>query len=920
MRKIALGIVAFLLSQNLQAQLRFAFDQQINTKVYHGSDTLINPWAGGLNYPVFNNFDLNFDGLDDLLVFDRSGKRLIPLVQEIINGDTVLRYHPEYIDKFPIPRGEGAFILMRDFNCDGKDDLFYSDGLFLLVYENTSSGGQISFTPANNGNHIDTRYGASGISKLYIPRSDLPDINDVDGDGDLDILTFGNGGVNVEFHENTSSDNCGLVFELTGNCWGLFEEGGLYRSVELQKCMTGNKRKNGKVLHAGSAMLTWDMNNDAISDLLLTNVSYNNLSRLINGGTLDSSVMISQDTLYPQAKPVDLFVFPAPYRVDTDLDGNDDLVLSSFSSASSGSPDMSSNHRGIWHYKNVGTNGQPNFVFNRDNYLQGKMIDPGAASIPRFADLNGDGLTDLVLSIANRFQQPGISSSQLYYYENTGTAQKAEFTLLDTNFADILQYNLGTEIVPAFGDLDNDGDLDIIVGAVSGYFHYLENIGSSTNPNYTLNTPIITNTDVGADAAPYLFDLDEDGDLDLFVGNERGRIYWFENSSATSPNYSLKSQFFGAVNVSELGLSGNAVPTFYRDSTGVALFVGSTANGVIQFDELDTISSLPGNIADTIGNASEQSVNSNQSPFGISKRSGRNQFIIEASELKAKGFRYGFIESLGFNIIDKGGSVLSNGFTIKMKNTNSTSLNSFEDNFPTPYPVEDYIYGFGNGWNSIPMQYPFLWDGQSNLLIEVCFSGNFPANDVVVAMTDKGFPCYAIGDITNHNTISANGCTMPYNNTISKRPDVQINIIPALIPSPQVPANDLYIGERSNADFADLNNDGYIDAIVGNLSGGLSLFHGRIYDVSLPEVEVEDQNVSIYPNPNQGNFSIDLPLDVLMQYPDLQIFNVQGQIIWEEKLQSDGQINLPANIPSGLYIGILQNANSKLNFRVLIRK
>lgn len=916
MRLLFLAIFAIFLNQSADAQLRFAFEQEINTKVYQGSDTILNPWAGGLNYPIFNNFDLNFDGMEDLLIFDRSGKRLIPMVQEIQNGDTVLRFRPEYIDQFPIPRGEGAFVLFRDFNCDGKDDLFYSDGLFISVFENTSSNGQISFSPANNGMHLETRYASSGVSKLYIPRSDLPNIEDVDGDGDLDILTFGNGGVNVEFHENLS--NCGLNFEQTGNCWGLFEEGGLYRSVHLQKCQSGNKRKNAKVMHAGSAMLTWDLNDNGISDLLLTNVSYNNVSALINGGSLDSSVLISQDTAYPPSKPIDLFVFPAPYRADTDLDGVDDLIVSSFSSASSGSPDMSSNHRGIWHYKNTGTNSLPNFSFSQDDFLQSDMIDAGAASIPRFVDLNGDSLKDLVLSIANRFQAPGISSSQFYYYQNTGTAQNPEFTLMDTNFADILQFNLGTELVPAFGDLDNDGDQDMIVGNISGFFHYFKNTGTSSNPVYILDTPIITNTDVGADAAPYLFDLDEDGDLDLFVGNEQGRIYWFDNASASNPNFSLQSSFFGAVSVSNLGLSGNAVPSFYRDSTSATLFVGSTSNGVQQYDKLDTIANLPSNISDTLGNASLQSSGSNQSLLGITKRSGRNQFLILASELQAKGFRYGFIESLAFNIIDKGGSILSNGFTVKLKNTSLSSLSSFEDNFPSPYPVEDLIFGFGNGWNSVPFQYPFLWDGQSNIVVELCFSGNFPADDIIFAMTDKGFPCHAFGDITGFNTLSADGCAMPYQQSISRRPDVQINLTPALIPVPYEPLSDLYVGERTNADFTDLNGDGYLDAVAGNLSGGLSLFYGREYDVSRKEPSPLNETISVYPNPSDGRFTIDIAPDILQDYAHLYLFNTLGQMVYTQAISAGGNVHITPSLENGVYIGILEGEFRK-SFRILIQ-
>ncbi len=903
-----------------QAQNRYSFEQGTNTKVFVGPDSLLNPWAGGLNYPIVNNFDFNFDNLQDLLVYDRNGNRILPMVQEIRSNDTIYRYHPEYIKAFPLPRGEGAFLLMRDYNCDGKPDIFFSNGLFIKVWENTSNNGQISFSPANGGLDLNTDYMNSGVSKLYISRADLPDINDVDGDGDLDILTFGNGGVRLEFHENVS--NCGLQFVQTDNCWGQFIEDGFYRTVELDGCSGGNKRANAEQsMHAGSGLLSWDVDNDTDPDLMLSNVSYNNLSLLINGGDIDSVIMVSQDTMYPPAHPVDLFVFPAPFRAEATFDSSDDLILSSFSSATSGSPDMSSNHRGVWRYENTGTNTNPNFIFKEDNFLQKDMIDFGAASLPRLADLNGDSLNDLILAIGNRFIQPGISSSQLYYYENTGTANIPEFTLMDTNFADILQYSLGTELCPAFGDLDDDGDLDMIMGTVSGYFHYFENIGSATAPSFSLTTPIITNTDVGADAAPYLYDLDEDGDLDLFVGNEQGRVYYFKNSSNTSPSFSLESNFFAAANVSQLGLSGNAVPVFYEDSLGSSLFIGSRQKGVVQYDDVDTVAQLSSVVSDTFGNASFTSANSDQSILGITKRSGRNQFLIRASELQAKGYLYGYINSIGINVIDNGGSILSNGFSVKIKNTNATTVDTFDNNFPTPYPLENFIYGFGNGWNTIPLNYPHLWDGQSNLLIEFCFSGNFPADDIKIALSDAGFNAHAWGNTFGYNNLQADGCSMPYLQSSNRRPDVQLNLTPAAIPVPSNQQFDLYAGERTTADFADLNDDGYLDAIAGNLSGGLHIYWGKVYDVGIDEsMQEPEAQIHIYPNPSRGEFQLDIDPSLATDYDRIKVFNMRGECVWQSALEINGSYRLPSALSDGLYLGLLEGPQDFKRFKLLLRK
>lgn len=64
---------------------------------------------------------------------------------------------------------------------------------------------------------------------LYVSSIDIPAIEDVDGDGDLDIITFSILGSQVEYHKNLSMERYGdcdsLDYELRNKCWGFFTEG-----------------------------------------------------------------------------------------------------------------------------------------------------------------------------------------------------------------------------------------------------------------------------------------------------------------------------------------------------------------------------------------------------------------------------------------------------------------------------------------------------------------------------------------------------------------------------------------------------------------------------------------------------------------------------------------------------------------------
>ncbi len=141
-----------------------------------------------------------------------------------------------------------------------------------------------------------------------------------------------------------------------------------------------------------------------------------------------------------------------------------------------------------------------------------------------FADIDGDGDLDAFI---------GQFTGLLNYYENTGTAESPVYTLQTGADNPLNNFDAGTHAAFDFVDIDNDGDLDALVGAGDGQIEFWRNDGTATNPtfnNVTGGDNPFNGIDVGSYANPRFFDIDDDGDLDAFSGNSNGKINYFENT------------------------------------------------------------------------------------------------------------------------------------------------------------------------------------------------------------------------------------------------------------------------------------------------------------------------------------------------------------------------------------------------------
>jgi len=466
----------------------------------------------------------------------------------------------------------------------------------------------------------------------------------------------------------------------------------------------------------------------------------------------------------------------------------------------------------------------------------------GASSI-EFADVDNDSDPDLIWG--------DFFSRSLYYIENQGTASEPDMKVIHEFYPDNSDSLLTSGFnMPRLIDIDDDGDLDLFVSVlydptVLQSLIFYRNEGNAFNPNFRKVTDHFLKTlDTGIQSIPYLVDIDNDDDLDLFIGsakNPNGSIFYFENTgSKSNPDFILRDSTFARI-TGELSLS----PAF-GDLNGdgkTDLIVGNF-NGTISYYLNTGTSTQPqfsfqDILKDAAGNFIDVGLYARPLLFDVD---GDNDPDLISGKFNG---RFSFYRNIG-NAIDF----------------------SFEED-------TSYFSTIDVGDNSAPFLIDYDSDGDVDL-----FSGSRTGR--IFYFKNDGNNSSPVWKLDPQNFIDINfgGDTSPF--------------------------------------FADIDDDSDYDLFIGNLKGGLYFFRNQtITSISEKEnAQPDNFDLQIYPNPFNAETNLYLKIPSAGNYTII-IYNILGEKITQlfSGFLSAGIKNLnwkaDSDLPSGLYfISVIKEDHS----------
>ncbi len=636
---------------------------------------------------------------------------------------------------------------------------------------------------------------------------------------------------------------------------------------------------------------------------------------------------------------VSLQSFSAPTFGDLDSDGDYDLILGNLGDE-------------VEYFQN--TTSQPPATFTKNTtllfsiYSQGQQFTNSA--YPSLIDLDNDRDLDLVIGGYNG----------LLFYQNVGDSLHAAWQKVDSVFNSSVNPQIGTDARQAFADLDNDGDLDLLVGIgeslfggpIAGLTFGFRNVGASTNPIFLRDDILVTGIpDVGLNSYPALADLDSDNDYDLLIGRDGAALYYYKNTgTSTSPIWTREYTTFAGIEAvnywkdptfCNLDLDGDLDLIYGTDDGDLYFYqnIGSVTNPQFQYNaayfalvKVNSSSTVSFADFDNDGDYDLLSGSTLDKMQYLKNEGTKTQPKFVKTVTSFSSLDPGFRCSPVFVDLDK-----DNDFDI-VSGADNGSISCYINNGSSFSVNTGYFGSIDVGYASAPAFADIDGDGDEDLLIGSETGGSYlfllrEGNNFITPVSNPfasiSFPNYSrpsFTDIDNDNDYDLIlGKSFGELNCYENVGNAQ---------NPQWLRNDGLVSDmevKQNAapGFADLDNDRRIDCVIGEYDGNFSYFKNLFAPTSVqnennktPDGFYLSQN---YPNPFNPTTTIRYAISspssssTLLKernevgFVSLKVYNVLGKEI--AILVNGGQ--QPANyelvfdagryhLPSGIYFYKLQ--------------
>lgn len=594
-----------------------------------------------------------------------------------------------------------------------------------------------------------------------------------------------------------------------------------------------------------------DINGDSKLDLIVGEYQ-GNIKVFTNDG---SGNFTSDGNLQADGSDIDDGYFSAPEFAD--IEGDNDIDL--FVGAGDGTIKVFTN------------DASGNFTADGNLQADGSDINVGYNSFPAFEDIDGDSDLDLYVV--------GGSENVIKVFTNDGSGNFTANGNLQADGSDITVW-FGSTL--EFANIDGDSDHDLYIGGGSirvfandgtGNFTSIGNLqadGSDINESYS---------------SPAFADIDDDSDLDLYIGEKYGTIKVFLNDG--NGNFTANGNL--QTDGSDIHVAFQSTPEFadVDSDSNFDLYVAEMYGGNIKVFTND------GN-GNFIGNGNLQA-----DGFDIEEYYASPVFanIDEDSDLDLHiGNYYGNIKVFtnnGTGVFTDNGNLQADGSDINVE----YSCSPVFANIDGDGDLDLYV---GEQSGSIKV---FTNDGSGNFSAD----GNLQADGIDI-LVEYGSPVFAnidgdsdldlyVGDYYGNIKVFTNDGTGNFTSTGNLQAD----------------GSDIQVEPFNSPDFADIDKDGDLDLYVGDGFGKISVFINN--DNTKINEELNSPKFLVFPNPSSGIFDIVVPTSY--EPGNIIITDISGKTIQQLKVNitsnnngGNNQFRIDLSTqPNGIYF--IQFANNK---------